>query len=259
MKLKYFLLLIFLNLSFAQNKYDFDQFVNEGKDYITAPLKWQPKDLLLLGLTVGATFGAMQFDSDVKQLTQNGRCESSPIPIVVGRYYGELVTPLLLSSYFIINGNSTGNRFQKQLGFEIAQATFYATATTQVIKMILGRERPARTDDKSNFTWLSLFDNDFWSLPSGHTTVAFAVSTVLSENSSSDILKILAFAPAVLTAYSRVYENRHWLSDVVLGGIIGYTTAKYFVKAHKDKEFQEFVAPTPIYSISISLNKLGLK
>ncbi|MDZ7765620.1 MAG: phosphatase PAP2 family protein [Melioribacteraceae bacterium] len=57
----------------------------------------------------------------------------------------------------------------------------------------------------------------------------------------------------LVTAYSRVYENRHWLSDVVLGGIIGYTTAKFFVKEHDEKEFQEFITPTPIFSFSISL------
>lgn len=254
MKNKLFItLLIFINLSFAQNKYDFDQFINEGGDYFTAPLEWKAKDFLFLGLTAGATIGAMQLDNAAKEFTQTNRPENSSIPILAGRFYGEPVVPALLSTYLIIQGNSTGNSANKKIGFEIAQSVFYSFATTQLLKLILGRERPATTNDDTNFTWFALFDNNFWSMPSGHTTTAFALSTVLYENTDSDILKILSFAPALLTAYSRVYENRHWISDVVLGGIIGFTTAKFFVKEHDEKEFQEFIAPTPIYSISISL------
>lgn len=249
----FFAVLIFINFSFAQNKYDLDQFVNEGKDYFTAPFNWQSKDFLLLGLTVGATFGAMQFDEALKNFTQTGRSRISPPHILIGRFYGEPVTPLILSSFFIINGNSTGNRYQKKLGFEILQATLYASATTQIFKSLLGRERPRTTDDNYNFTGPILYNNDFFSLPSGHTTIAFALSTVLSENSKSDVLKIVAYLPAFISAYSRIYENQHWFSDVVLGGIIGFTTAKFFVNKHDEKEFQEFVAPTPLFSFSISL------
>lgn len=247
-------LLIFINLSFAQNKYNFHQFVNEGGDYFTAPLDWEGRDFLFLGIAAGATIGAMQFDNDIKEYTQRNRPESSPIPILAGRYYGEPIVATLLSSYLIIQGNSTGNRVNKKMGFEIAQSVFYAFATTQLLKFVLGRERPAKTDNNTSFTGLKLLDNDFWSMPSGHTTTAFALSTILFENTDSDILKVLSFAPALLTAYSRVYENRHWVSDVVLGGIIGFATAKFFVKKHDGKEFQELVTPIPIYSISIPLH-----
>ena len=30
---------------------------------------------------------------------------------------------------------------------------------------------------------------------------------------------------AVMTAYSRIYQDRHWTSDYVLGGAIGYYVA----------------------------------
>lgn len=248
-----FTILLFTSLTFSQNKYDFNQFVDEGVDYFSAPFKWEAKDFLFFGLSIGATYGAMQLDNTMKDFTQTGRSENSSIPILAGRFYGEPLTPLVLSTFFIINGNSTGNNFQKGLGFEIAQATFFAMATTQLLKITFGRERPSQTDNSKNFTGFNLLDNNFFSMPSGHTTIAFAVSTVLSENSSSDFLRAISYLPAFITAYSRIYENRHWFSDVVLGGIIGFTTAKFFVKKHDEKEFQEFITPTPIFSFSISL------
>jgi len=246
-------LFVFINLAFAQNKYDFHQFVNEGGDYFTAPLHWDESDFLFFGLAAGATIGAMQFDNDLQDFTQSNRSRNSSIPILAGRFYGEPIVPALLASYFMVQGNSSGNRANKKIGFEIAQSVIYSTLTTQVLKMFLGRERPTYTNDNTNFTGPH-FGNQFWSLPSGHTTIAFALSTVLFENTDSDILKILSFAPALLTAYSRVYENRHWLSDVVLGGIIGFTTAKFFVQKHNDNNLQQSVEPTPIYSLSIPLN-----
>ncbi|MDZ7765621.1 MAG: hypothetical protein U5K00_14590 [Melioribacteraceae bacterium] len=124
-----FTILLFTSLTFSQNKYDFNQFVDEGVDYFSAPFKWEAKDFLFFGLSIGATYGAMQLDKTMKDFTQTGRSENSSIPILAGRFYGEPLTPLVLSTFFIINGNSTGNKFQKKLGFEIAQASFYAIAT----------------------------------------------------------------------------------------------------------------------------------
>lgn len=249
---KVLLLLTFLFVqTSAQNNYDFNQFVDEGKEYLSSPLSWQTKDFLYLGLTVGATFGAMQFDNAVKDFTQANKLHNSPVHVLIGRFYGEPITPLVLSSYFIVNANSTGNRYHKKLGFEIMQSTLFAAVTTQILKSLLGRERPRSTDDNYNFTGPTLYNNDFFSLPSGHTTIAFALSTVLSENSSSDFLKIVSYLPAILSAYSRIYENQHWFSDVVLGGIIGFTAAKFFVDQHEEKELLVNTPPSPIFSFSI--------
>lgn len=250
--LKHFLLFLLLSLIlFSQNKFSFNQFVDEGVDYYSAPFHWEEENFIHLGLVLGITYGAMQFDDELKDFTQKIRTESSPIPILAGRFYGEPLTPVVLGSYFLINGNSNGNLFQRKLGFEILQASFYSIATTQLIKMVLGRERPSRTDDHQNFTGPTLLNNDFFSMPSGHTTIAFAVSTVLSENSSTELLKVVSYLPAFLTAYSRVYENRHWFSDVVLGGIIGFAAAKYFVQEHKRKEIKMPEKPSTIFYISI--------
>lgn len=252
--LKHFLpFLLLSSILISQNKFSFDQFVDEGVDYYSAPFHWEEKNFLHLGLALGITYGAMQFDAELKNFTQEMRTESTPIPILVGRFYGEPLTPVVLGSYFLINSNSNRNSFQRKLGFEILQASFYSIATTQFIKMILGRERPSQTDDHQNFSGPNLFDNDFFSMPSGHTTIAFAVSTVLSENSSTDLLKILSYIPAFVTAYSRVYENRHWFSDVVLGGIIGFTTAKHFVRVHESKDIKLPEKPSTIFNISIPL------
>ena len=58
----------------------------------------------------------------------------------------------------------------------------------------------------------------YTSFPSGHTTVAFQTAAVLSYRYK---LGFIAYIPATLVALSRIILNAHWLSDTVMGAIIG--------------------------------------
>lgn len=64
-----------------------------------------------------------------------------------------------------------------------------------------------------------------FSFPSGHTTAAFALATsillVLPKKNLGFCLIILA----ILTGYSRIYLSQHFLADVLLGSVIGTSTA----------------------------------
>ena len=96
------------------------------------------------------------------------------------------------------------------------------------------------------------FKNANWSLPSGHTTVAFSLSTVLAANTDSYVLKTAAFIPAFLTAFSRVYQDHHWTSDIFLGAMIGYFVGKFVTNLHEEKELSPKIAQIPLLSLSLS-------
>ena len=55
--------------------------------------------------------------------------------------------------------------------------------------------------------------------PSSHAANAFAVATVIARRWRRATLP--AFALAALVGWSRLYLNRHWLSDVVGGAALG--------------------------------------
>ena len=67
-------------------------------------------------------------------------------------------------------------------------------------------------------------------MPSGHATVAFAVSSVLAERIDNLYASIGLYSIASVTAISRLYHNRHWLSDVAVAATIGTATGLFVVR-----------------------------
>ena len=66
------------------------------------------------------------------------------------------------------------------------------------------------------------------SFPSGHTAEAFASAEFmrLEYRDISPWYGILGYGMAICTGYLRMYNNKHWLSDVVAGAGIGIASTK---------------------------------
>ena len=69
---------------------------------------------------------------------------------------------------------------------------------------------------------------DQYSFPSGHTSAAFASATVLYEEfkDTSPLLAYSGYLFASSTAYLRMANNAHWLSDVLFGAALGIGITK---------------------------------
>jgi undecaprenyl-diphosphatase len=95
-------------------------------------------------------------------------------------------------------------------------------------KNILGRARPKLFDQVGalDFNFFA-FDPDYASLPSGHATNIFALATVIG------ILwprgRVMLYTVAAWIAASRVLIGQHYVTDVVLGAILG-TAFPYLVR-----------------------------
>ncbi len=97
-----------------------------------------------------------------------------------------------------------------------------AGLTTAAIKKATGRLRPAESTDPFLFKPFSSHD----AFPSGHTTMAFALATSLSEEIHNRWATAALYTAATGTAWSRMNDERHWLSDVLAGAAVGFTAAK---------------------------------
>ena len=84
------------------------------------------------------------------------------------------------------------------------------------LKKFSGRKRPCEMEPHC---WATLLPPDQFSFPSGHTITAFAVAVAFSTFYPA-LLPALLFC-ALSVAVSRILLGMHFLSDVVVGAVIG--------------------------------------
>ena len=70
--------------------------------------------------------------------------------------------------------------------------------------------------------------SDALSFPSGHTTTAFVSAEFLRQEYKdvSPWIGAAGYGVAVLTGYLRMYNNKHWFSDVVVGAGVGILSTR---------------------------------
>jgi membrane-associated phospholipid phosphatase len=98
-------------------------------------------------------------------------------------------------------------------------------STTTTLKHMADRRRPDGADN--------------YSFPSGHTANAFAAAEFLNQEyrDVSPWIGYAGYTVATATGALRMYNNRHWLSDVVAGAGMGIASTKlaYLIYPHLKK------------------------
>jgi membrane-associated phospholipid phosphatase len=127
------------------------------------------------------------------------------------------------------------------LGLHGTEALVVAQAFVTTIKGLAGRGRPeADITDARSFVFARGFKHDdfYRSFPSGHSAAGFAAAAaVTSETSkwwpgSTWYIAPVMYGGATMIAASRMYNNKHWASDVVMGAAIGTFAGTKVVRYH---------------------------
>ncbi|MEO6446859.1 MAG: phosphatase PAP2 family protein [Gemmatimonadaceae bacterium] len=114
-------------------------------------------------------------------------------------------------------------------GWHATEAVLLSSASSFALKGLIGRARPLTRENGSAgvFRPGHGFGNDYSSMPSGHTTVAFALASSLSRElqvrhvRGRALAVPLLYTVASLVGVSRLYNDKHWTSDVVAGAALG--------------------------------------
>jgi membrane-associated phospholipid phosphatase len=242
--LRYFLFLLLASSAFAENRYNFPQFITETGDLAVLPAKWRGSDWLKVGAIGAGTFLILQTDESVRSAVLKDRRYYHSVPIEGGRIWGEWYTTFALGVGFGTYGLLADNRSTLKIGYEVVQSALYSQAVIALLKVPFGRARPYLNKGAHNFRPFNFQWTKSGSFPGGHASSAFAISTVLSRNSHSNLVKVLCYVPAVLSAVSRVYQDKHWTSDCFLGAIIGYSVGSWIVNMHERKASESMPTPT---------------
>jgi membrane-associated phospholipid phosphatase len=139
-------------------------------------------------------------------------------------------------------GRLSDDRGVADVGLHGTEAAVVATVGTTIVKTLVGRARPAvNVHDPGNVGFLrGLREEEYRSFPSGHTTVAFAAASALTaeamrrhpDGGARWAVGVPAYAAAAVVGWSRMYDNRHWASDVVAGAGFGTLSGHAVVRYH---------------------------
>jgi undecaprenyl-diphosphatase len=98
-----------------------------------------------------------------------------------------------------------------------AVAVLLAAGVATIVKYTVQRQRPW---EQPQFCAVK---SDRYSFPSGHATRMLAIATVVAHFAPS--VAVAGYLLAVLVAICRVLVGVHYVSDVVVGALIGLASA----------------------------------
>ncbi len=213
------------------------------------------RDAALAAGFVGLTFAMFPADRQIARQLQDESLQANQFFRRSANGLEVISTP---GSYFIGGGlyafgRVMGHKDVADLGWHGTEAVLLSSGVTGMLKGILGRARPDFVADTNprDFQFGRGFGKSArQSFPSGHTTTAFAAAAAVTSEARRMWPKSVWFvAPAMyggatLVGLSRMYHNRHWASDVVLGAAVGTFSGLKVVRyshAHPDNRIDRMI------------------
>ncbi len=198
----------------------------DGKYVFSFPVRWHKSNWLEFSIktvTVGSSI--LLLDGPMRDFIQRNRSHTTDDISVFFEPFGRQY-PTGISTGFYLTGLLLKNQPAQQVGLDAIAANFL---TTEIIspglKMIFGRSRPYQNRGTHHFRPFGGAE----SLPSGHSTQAFTLATVVASHYRQTWVKILAYGTATMVAYARLDYNEHFLSDVTAGAFVGMAVGKAVV------------------------------
>lgn len=195
-----------------------------GKDIVTDFIAFpkRPSTWVFLGIGAGAALATHPADDYVETHMVGNTTADRVFAVgkVVGSTYVQVASGvgLWVVGRYIVAPATDGSRTNKfsVIGFDLMRGQILSQAIVHAMKYTVRRDRPT---------------GECCSFPSGHAATAFAAAAVL-ERHLGYRGSWPALAAATYVATSRLVDDRHWLSDVMMGAGIGTASGWTVVGTH---------------------------
>jgi len=148
-------------------------------------------------------------------------------PSVAISYAGSAGTLSAAAVTFYLVGRATHNDRARETGLLGGEALVDSILVITAIKAATQRARPDAGEDRGKF-----FVGGS-SFPSGHASESWALAAVVAhEYQGHRVVQVAAYSAAALISLSRFTAQRHYLSDVLVGSVIGYSIGRYVYRTH---------------------------
>ncbi|MBO9727275.1 MAG: phosphatase PAP2 family protein [Chitinophaga sp.] len=207
---------------------------------VARPAHWEKRDYIRLGVITGATGILLGSDYGIKQFFIHH--QSNFVTSVTDQIepFGNAYSPYLVAGMYVA-GVIAHDRNLEHGGLMAAKSLIISTVIYATIKSIVRRGRPTYYDSPFTFEPPFSKDKQHTSFPSGHSLTVMTVATAMAELYGKDHPWVpwVAYSIAGLTGITRLYENRHWSSDVLIGLSLGHFVTKSIFRHHRELEHKK--------------------
>src|ERR1019366_1325154 len=191
----------------------------DQKDIWTSPLRLKPKDsnwlIPLSGIATGlfvtdpaSSFGMASYHPQTYNTASNAG----------------LAAAAGLSGSAYLWGRITNNERMRETGVLATEAMIDVLGLQYPLQYSTGRLTPIQSN----------YNNSFFqggtSFPSNHAALTWAFASVVAQEYPNPYVQIGAYGLATGVSLARVAAGQHFLSDVFVGGLIGYQVGQHINK-----------------------------
>lgn len=208
-----------------------------------APLFTERDAIWAAGFAV-ATVSLTPFDRRIAHWSQRPALQNDRFLSRTASFFRVTGDPgaLVIGGSMYAVGRLAGVHWLADLGLHGTEAIIVGGIVTGGIKDVAGRARPYAVHD-SNAANFQLFrglrrGDAYQSFPSGHALAAFAAASAVTAEASRWrggsvwIIGPVMYGGATAVGLSRLYNDKHWASDVILGAGIGTFSGIKVVQYH---------------------------
>jgi membrane-associated phospholipid phosphatase len=220
-------------------------FLKDAGQIWSYPVHIQVRDILPIAGLAAATGLLIANDESIYRGFQTFRADNgwvrsvSPVITKMGSW-GAWGT----AGLFLGVGLIAGDKKATETGVLAVNAMLQSEILITFLKGLFGRQRPEAADGVDHWSGpvgffkryekgnAALYD----SFPSGHAIAAFSLASVLAMQYRDTVwVPILSYTVATGVGLSRVTLSKHWLSDVLVGGALGYVVGRLVVRNHRQR------------------------
>lgn len=228
-----------------------DCYISDTWNTLITPVKMSPKSWVKMGGVLSVTGFIYAIDSKIMK-SWHRSYESRLVRYVsdTGELFepmGQLekMNPYCISTFMV--GYLLKLPKVQEASIQIVESLSIASGFKQLIRETVGRARPC--EHKGTY-FLKFGVGE--SFPSGHTSNAFQVATILAHHVDYLPFTITAYGLASCIGLWRIDTNSHWPSDVFFGAVYGTAVSKLLLAFHKKRRIR--IVPRADFQ----QNKLGL-
>ena len=215
----------------------FPQLKRDAAQIASAPLRWDRSDWTKFGVGAVAVAGALFLDEDLREIVHHNTNDTTRGLARAAGPFGAEYSFATLGAFYLAGRYLHDDRARAVAEDGLASSLIAAGVITPLLKATIGRRRPSQTD-----VTFARGDGGV-SFPSGHTTQAFAVASVVAAHYDSVWVKAAAYGIAGLVGLSRMEQNAHYASDVLAGALIGVAVGNAVVRIHGEERLR--ISPAP--------------